>query len=214
VSRFWFGVGFDYIRKNPRAWGSLLWAKFRFFWNGYERANVENFYFHRRFPGVLGLPLPVFGVIAPLGLIGLFLTAHRWRRLWLLYGGVLTYLFTALVFYVLARYRLPVVVFLLPLAGAAVTELWSLGRRRRIAELALSLAALGLIVLFLNMPAAKDTPAGISNYYVRLGRIYDSRGDVTNAEKSYRKALELSAENQDAKQGLESIGARLDKAHR
>jgi len=214
ISRFWLDAGFDYIRENPRAWCSLLWKKFLFFWNGYERANVENFHFHRRFPGVLALPLPVFGIIAPLGLLGMFLTRNRWKKLWLLYGGVAAYLLTALIFYVLARYRLPVVAFLLPFAGAAVWELFALGRGRRVAELALSLSALGLLAFLSNMPAAKDTPGGISNYYVRLGSVYIARGDTANAEESYRKALELNARNEAAKRGLESIRERTDKAQR
>jgi len=205
VSRFWLDAGFAYIREEPRAWCSLLWTKFQFFWNGYERANVENFYFHRRFPGVLAFPLPVFGIIAPLGLLGIFLTRNRWRKLWLLYGGVATYLFTALIFYVLARYRLSIVAFLLPFAGAAVTELYSLGRSRRAAELVLSLAALGLLAFFSNMPAAKDTPGGLANNYARLGRAYVARGDTANAEESYRKALDLNAGNEAATWGLESI---------
>ncbi|MGD1048022.1 MAG: glycosyltransferase family 39 protein, partial [Candidatus Krumholzibacteriaceae bacterium] len=145
VSNFWLRAGLDYIRGNPGAWGALVWRKFLFFWNAYERANVENFYFHRRFPGVLHLPLLTFGIIAPLGLLGIFLTRAAWRRLWLLYGVVATYLLVALLFYVLARYRLPVVVSLIPFAGAAVVELASLARGRRAAELALSIAALAVL---------------------------------------------------------------------
>jgi len=212
ISRFWLDAGLDYIRESPRAWCSLLWIKFLLFWNGYERANVENFYFHRRFPGVLALPLPVFGIIAPLGLLGMFLTRNRWRKLWLLYGGAATYLFTALIFYVLARYRLSVVVFLLPFAGAAVMELYALGRGRRAGELALSLAALGLLAFFSNMPIAKDSRSGLAKYYARLGSVYVARGDTANAEESYRKALEIDARDETARKALESIRGQTNRA--
>jgi len=205
VSNFWLRAGLEYIRGNPRAWASLVWRKFQFFWNAYERANIENFYFHRRFRGILSLPLLTFGVIAPLGLIGVFLTSGRWKRLWLLYGGILAYLFTALVFYVLARYRLSVVVFLIPFAGAAVVELVALARRRRAAELMLSLAALGALVFFSHMTLAKDTPGGISNYHLRAGNAYVARGDTSRAEGEYRKALELNGENEAARRALDKI---------
>ncbi|MCX5754442.1 MAG: glycosyltransferase family 39 protein [Candidatus Krumholzibacteria bacterium] len=205
VSNFWLGAGLDYIRGNPGAWAALVWRKFQFFWNAYERANVENFSFHRRFRGILSLPLLTFGVVAPLGLLGVFLTSGRRRRLLLLYGGIFAYFFTALVFYVLARYRLSVVVFLIPFAGAAVVELVALARGRRVAELALSLAALGALAFFSNRTVARDTPGGISSYHVRAGNAYVARGDTTRAEGEYRKALELNGGNEAAERALEGI---------
>ncbi len=205
ISNFWLGAGLDYIRGNPGAWASLVWRKFQFFWNAYERANVENFHFHRRFRGVLSLPLLTFGVVAPLGLLGLFLTRDRRKKLWLLYGGILAYLCTALAFYVLARYRLSAVVFLMPFAGAAVVELYALARDRRVGELALCLAALATLVFFSNMTVARDTPGGISNYHVRAGNAWIARGDTIQAEEEYRNALKLDEGNEAAKRALESI---------
>jgi hypothetical protein len=205
VSRFWLDAGLDYIRQHPKAWGALLWEKFQFFWNRYERSNVENPTFHRRFPGVLRLPLLTFGVIAPLGLLGVFLTRSRWMRLALLYGGILTYLLTALAFYVLARYRIPAVPFLVAFAGAAVTELVELGRSRRIHELVLSVAALALLAFFSNMTVARDTPHGISGNLTRLGDSYIARRDTMNAEKAYREALELDEGNANARRSLMRI---------
>jgi len=217
VSNFWLGAGLKYIRGNPGAWAALVWRKFQFFWNAYERANVENFYFHRRFRGILSLPLLTFGVVAPLGLLGVFLTRGRWKRLWLLYGGILAYLSTALAFYVLARYRLSAVVFLIPFAGAACVELFTLACGRRVAELALSLAALGTLVFFSNMTVARDTPGGISNYHVRAGNAYVARGDTAAAEEEYRAALKLNEDNEAAGRALENIlrgdapGSRRDQ---
>ncbi len=205
VSSFWVAAGLAYARENPGAWASLLWRKFQFFWNAYERANVENFYFHRRFAGILALPLLTFGVVAPLGLLGVFLTRGRWRKLWLLYGGILAYLATALAFYVLARYRLSVVVFLVPFAGAACVELAALARSRRLAELALSFAALAAIAFFVNVTAARDTPGGVSNYHVRTGNAYIVRGDTTRAAEEYRNARELNGENEAAARALEGL---------
>ncbi|MFA4947596.1 MAG: hypothetical protein WC674_03690, partial [Candidatus Krumholzibacteriia bacterium] len=205
VSNFWLRAGLKYIRWNPGACAALVWRKFQFFWNAYERANVENFNFHRRFRGILLLPLLTFGVVAPLGLLGVFLTGRRRKKLWLLYGGILAYLSTALAFYVLARYRLSVVVFLIPFAGAACVELFALARGRRVAELALSLAALGALVFFSNMTVARDTPGGVSNYHVRAGNAYVARGDTTRAGEEYRKALELNGGNEAAKRALENI---------
>jgi 4-amino-4-deoxy-L-arabinose transferase-like glycosyltransferase len=210
VSKFWFDAGLDYIRRNPGAWATLLWRKFQYFWNRYERSNVENAYFHKRFPGILRFPLLTFGIIAPLALLGIFLTRSRWSRLTLLYGGILTYLLTSLAFYVLARYRIPAVPFLLPFAGAAVAELCAIARSGRHAEFGLSLAALGLLAFFSNMTVARDTPHGTSRDLARLGNAYIARGDTTNAERAYRESLELNAENASAKAGLAKITSSLN----
>ncbi|HSG27189.1 MAG TPA: glycosyltransferase family 39 protein, partial [Candidatus Krumholzibacterium sp.] len=128
VSSFWTRKGLDHIRRFPRRSASLLWQKTLFFWNSYERSNVESLAFHRRFGGILPLRLPGFGFVAPLGLLGIFMTWKDRRRLHLIYGGIITYFTAGLVFYVLARYRLPVIVFLIPMAGAAVASMLKLFR--------------------------------------------------------------------------------------
>ena len=208
VSRFWFRAGLRWAREHPLEWTALAYQKCLFFWNRYERANVENFYFHRRFPGVLTLPLLGFGIVAPLGLLGVFLTRGRSRRLWLLYGGALVYLATAVAFYVTARYRLPALPFLIPFAAAAIVELVDVARRRRFAELALLAAALGVLVLFTNYTVARDTPEGISANLVRLGDAYLSRGDTSRAGAAYLEALARDETSERAKERLLRIGPR------
>jgi len=205
ASRFWLAAGIDYLRGNPRRAAALLWEKCNFFWNNYERANVENFYFHRRFTGVLRLPLLTFGALAPLGLLGIFLTRSRARRLWLLYGGVLACFLGALIFYVVARYRLPAVPFLAVYAGAAVVEILDLAKGRRAAELLLVLAAGAVLVFFTNRQVARDTPFGISTNFVRLGAAYVARGDTTSAVKAFEKAIEVNPRNGVARDALSKL---------
>ncbi len=210
VSRFWFAAGLRWGRDHPAKWSALAWQKFLFFWNRHERANVESFYFHRRFPGVLRLPLLTFGIVAPLALLGMFLSRDRARGLWLLYGGALAYLATAVAFYVTARYRLPAIPFLIPFAAAAVTGLASLARRRSLAELALLAAALGALVIFTNFTVARDTPQGLSANLVRAGDAYLSRGDTLRAGAAYLEALAQDDRSEGAKRGLSRIGPGLE----
>lgn len=208
VSRFWFRKGLEFCTDNPGRWAALTWRKFLFFWNMYERANVENLSFHRRFRGILALPLMSFGVVAPLGLLGIFITRSKWRELWLLYGGILAYLAAALIFYVIARYRLPVVPFLLPFAGTAVTRLLKLLRNRRMGEIVLQLAALVLLFYFCNITVARDTPRGISGNLTRLGNAYIARGDTTKAILAYREAVRISPKNSNVQEKLKKLRQR------
>ncbi|HER43440.1 MAG TPA: tetratricopeptide repeat protein, partial [Candidatus Eisenbacteria bacterium] len=175
------------------------------FWNNHERANVENFAFHRELPGVLGLPLLTFGAVAPLSLLGVFLTRRRARRLWLLYGGIITYFAAAVVFYVLSRYRLPAVPFLLPFMGAGLVELHALLREKRRGEFLLMIAALAALLYFVNMTAAVDTPTGRSAFFTRVGNAYSAEGKRDEAAEAYRKALRIDPRNETAREALDRI---------
>jgi 4-amino-4-deoxy-L-arabinose transferase-like glycosyltransferase len=205
VSRFWFRKGLEYNREHPRRFFDLLAAKAFFFWNKHERANVENFSFHRELPGVLGLPLLTFGAVAPLSLLGIFLARERSRRLWLLYGGVITYFVAAIAFYVLARYRLPVVPFLLPFLGAGLVELYALLRSGRRGEFICMIVALAALLYFVNMTAAVDTPTGRSAFFARVGHAYMVRGERALAVEAYRKAIRIDPQNETARGALERI---------
>lgn len=206
VSRFWLRKGIEFNLENPGRFGRLAATKALFFWNKYERANVENFNFHRGLPGVLGLPIFTFGVVAPLGLIGIFLTRSAWKSLWILYGGVITYFAACVIFYVLARYRLPVVTFLIPFAGAGLVALVSMARKRSLLDLVLSIAALALIYYFINLGVMKDTVTGESSFLTRVGKAYMERGEREEAVDAFRRAVELNRANTRAKASLESMG--------
>ena len=205
VSRFWFRKGLAYNREHPSRFLRLLAAKAFFFWNKHERANVENFSFHRELPGVLGLPLLTFGAAVPLSLLGIFLTRNRAKRLWLLYGGIITYFIAGVAFYVLARYRLPVVPFLLPFLGAGLAELYALLRNRRRGEFICMIVAIAALLYFVNMTAAVDTPTGRSTFFTRVGHAYMMRGDRTAADDAYRKAIRINPQNETAREALEQI---------
>ncbi len=206
VSSFWLRKGIRYGIENPGRWLTLLRRKTVFFWNAHERANVENLYFHRGFGGIIALPLLTFGIVAPLGLLGIFMSREQHAQLWILYGGTLSCFFFALIFYVLARYRLPVMVFLFPFAGAALTGLLKQLRDRRRVEPALMIVALLLIARLVNTPAARDTGAGMAGNYVRLGVVYNGKGDTGKAAEAFREALRLDPSNAAAREGLRLLG--------
>jgi len=208
VSSFWFKEGIKFIRRHPRRELSLLWGKFLFLLNSYERANVENIYFHARFPGLLQLPLLNFGILAPIAVIGIFLTARHRSKLWPLYGGVVTYSLSSLAFYVLARYRLPIVIFLAPFAGAGVIELIKIIRNRERAAVALSAIALPALFYLSNMKVATDSETSIANNLVRLGKVYIKDGDYEKALESFREALEIDPANKTALEGIDLIDGK------
>jgi hypothetical protein len=63
-----------------------------------------------------------FGMLAPLAVMGIFLTVKQWRHLWILYVVILSLAGSVAVFYVFGRYRFPLVPFLALFAGAGIVR--------------------------------------------------------------------------------------------
>ncbi|MEO0086391.1 MAG: glycosyltransferase family 39 protein, partial [candidate division WOR-3 bacterium] len=129
VDRFWMRRGLEFWRREPaRAFGLLL-RKTYLWLSGYEVSNERDIYFARRYfflgvlvmnPGWLKLP---FGIVLPLALAGIWLERGRWRRLLPVYLFLIGYSLSFIAFFVTARFRLPLVPFLLLLAAAGAGRL-------------------------------------------------------------------------------------------
>ncbi|MCK4661147.1 MAG: tetratricopeptide repeat protein, partial [Phycisphaerae bacterium] len=126
VSNFWLAKARAYIKAHPMRWFGLLLYKWMLVWNAYEIPDTESYTLYARFSWLLGMlsGLNHFGVLCPLAGVGLAATARRWRGLWVLYAMILTVAAGVAVFYVLGRYRYPLVPLLAIFAGAGLCELW------------------------------------------------------------------------------------------
>ena len=209
VSGFWTRETLSYIASEPGKSAALTFRKFLYFFNGYERASVESIPFHREFGGIISLPLPGYWFVLSLSLLGIFLTRKRWDRLILIYGGILTYLAAAVIFYVLARYRLPVAVFIIPLAGATVSILLKMIRDRKFFDLGIMAIALFMLFYATGLTIAKDTTYGKATRMVRLGKIYANSGDTEGAIRIWQKALVVDPGHPDAERCLQESGVPL-----
>jgi hypothetical protein len=189
VSSWWSSRALEFIRQNPGFSFWLVLRKLGLFFNHYEVWNIRAYELSRQFSWVLRLPLLSFGIVAPLGLLGLALTAREWRRLTPLYAMLGTYLLSALLIFVLSRYRMPVVPIFIIFAAAALTELFDAVRQRKHALL--GLAAAGLVVaafvVHLNL-----TGSDYSIAHYNLGNKYKDLEKWELAIEQYRHALELA----------------------
>lgn len=123
----WTPYLLESIRAHPTAMPRLLLRKTRFFWQSAEIPHIVNFYLKRPFSPFLRSPL-VFGVVAPLGLVGLVTVFLR--RSHRVAGGpaallalfLATYSASIIMVFVLARFRLPALAVLILFAAAALSE--------------------------------------------------------------------------------------------
>ena len=124
VSNYYFRKGLDFLIFSPGEALFLTTKKFYFFWAGVERSNSKYIQFFWQKFGLGKLPLPGFWFLAPFALTGVVLLWPRRRELSLLYLFTLSYMIGVVVFFVNARFRLPVVPVLILFAAYAICALF------------------------------------------------------------------------------------------
>jgi len=126
VSQYWFRRALADIRTYPGEWLRLMAWKLFLTWNTLELVDGEGLRVHQHFSpllSALGWVL-TFGTLCPLAAIGLWLTRHDWRRLWLLYFMLLAFAGTMTLFILFARYRYPLVPVVVLFAAAGIVGTW------------------------------------------------------------------------------------------
>ncbi|MGB9153050.1 MAG: tetratricopeptide repeat protein [Alphaproteobacteria bacterium] len=197
ISSFWRMKAIDFARANPQREAELLGLKFLAFWNDAERAdNYDAGFIKQNFSSLLNMPLTSFGLIAALAVFAAFGTRGFVRRedkqlYALLPACVFLYMASVLIFYVTDRYRLPAVVFLMPLAGAAVPcamQLWEQRRKRQL----LVAACAGFFFLALALyPMGGAADLSAQNWGT-LTAMYADAGQPEPALDAFQKGLAIS----------------------
>jgi len=138
-------------------YGTLLWRKWDRIWHWVEIPNNENFYYMRREAPVLAwLPVTAW-ILAPLGLAGLVLAWPRRRDLWPLYLVVAATILPMMVFYILGRFRVPLLALLAPYAAFAVVHLIAWLRGGAAMRAVITIAAIGVMLIFWTGRAPSPT---------------------------------------------------------
>jgi tetratricopeptide (TPR) repeat protein len=212
VSEYWAGRARSFIRSHPRQFLSNLARKVFFFWSVYEVPQIEHLRFERRYSWILRIPSPTFGIVCPLGILGIVLSLRRHKEAYLLLLFILAYSATIVVFFVVARYRLPMIPALLVFSGYTVQ--WFVGKISRREYRPVLYAGIGLVGLFLLVHAnfyRIDPMSGFAQSYYRLGLIHEKRSEYPEAIRSYREAVKLDPSLGEAQVNL---GIRLSRERR
>lgn len=192
VSSYWFQRGLDFWAKKPFAATKLYVRKVLLMWNRRELPNlVDQQFFAPVYSWLYRVPIwPGFAILAPIAL------AVAWRErgratLLLLYLAMTTLVTAA--FFVCDRFRLPLVLGVIPLAAAGIDSLVSAAADARSrgasapvhpATVAMLLAAFALV--WLPFPRLQRTQSGMSWY--RVARAQAAAGDSQAARNAYENA--------------------------
>ena len=120
VSSFWTGRALGYITSQPVSWLKLTGRKILLLANRAEMIDTESQESYAEYSAPLWILGWVghFGLLVPMAAFGVIATWPDRRRLWLVHALGLTYAASVVMFFVFARYRYPLVPFLLIFAAA------------------------------------------------------------------------------------------------
>ncbi len=202
TSRFYFRQALAWIKSHPAAFLRLLLRKTLLYLNNFEVPDSYDLGFLARYSFVLRLPLAGFGLAFALGFPGLVLFFRRSLAHLSLAIFFLLFSLSVIAFFVLDRYRLPVVVSLAPFAGALLVKLWQQLRQRHYRKLAarLGLVAASLIPTLYPLQGSRVTTRAQS--LVNLGATYLEQNDTARAVASFLEAIQLQPDLAEAHRNL------------
>jgi tetratricopeptide (TPR) repeat protein len=186
VSRHWMRRARADIAAAPGKWLRLVTVKAALALNRIEIIDTDDIYFNEQYSVVLRVLNAFwnFGLLLPLAAAGIVATRHEARRLVPLYVIVGAGLAGLVVFYVVARYRYPLALFLMPFAGALAE--WAPHSRRETAAL-LGVAAMALGIAWLPATTKREQLA-TSNF--NAAGAFEAQGELARALECYSLSLQ------------------------
>ncbi|MEC8510745.1 MAG: tetratricopeptide repeat protein [Planctomycetota bacterium] len=196
VSAHFTGRALGWVRDEPEAWASHMLWKARLLMANVELANNSDIEFTamRTMP-LLRLSPSRWDLLLGLGLVGLLAGVRRGQRgagVLVLYLGV--YAASIVLFFVSARFRVPLVPILAIGAGYAVTLLMEAVRARDARALAL-LVAPSLLIAGLSNALPENIRRGDAAGLLGLGIAELRRGDAAAAQAHLEEAYSISPTN-------------------
>jgi tetratricopeptide (TPR) repeat protein len=173
ISNYWFSRSVNYIRNQPGEWLRLMGQKLLLTFSAKEVVDTESIEAYSEYSRVLrGFLWLGFGVMLPLAVFGAWQTRNDWRRLWILYAMLAGFSAAVVIFYVVARYRYPLVpiVILFGAAGlAAIPSLWRQPKRHWLPGVIMAVAV-AVPVNFLLPKSDDETMLNVGEELVRTGQ--------------------------------------------
>ncbi len=212
VSQYWTARALSFIRTQPAAWLTLMATKVGLLINATEIMDTESQATHAAWSTPLAVAewIGHFGVLVPLALLGLAVTWRDRQRIGVLIALTVAYAISVVLFYVFARYRYPLVPFLVLFAGAGLAGLPRFARTAPRPVLVGTAAAMALVAAFAHQPIvhAELTQAVMAS---NMGQALWSDGRRTEAIAEYRRAIRLKP---DWAPGHFNLGNALNEAGR
>lgn len=192
VSSYWVGRAWAFITGNPVAWLRLVARKTALLLNASEALDTESqeSYAEWSWPlRVLG-PVTHVGVLLPLAAFGVWVSWPERRRLWAVYVIGLTFAATTVAFYVVARYRFPLVPVLVLFAAVTLVQGVDAWRTRSASSRAVAAIAAAALAAVAQVPLLSPTRSRAITE-TNLGTAFHDDGRFEEAAAHFRRAIQL-----------------------
>lgn len=212
VSDFWRDQALAWIRDEPLDWLKLVARKAALTVNAYEVPDAEDQYFYEKHEPVLALVSQVvhLGIVLPLCAAGLVLGWSRRRDLGVLAVMLVVLCGGVVLFYVMGRYRYPIVPIAIVFAAVAIVQGAALARVRAWKTLAPATLALLVFAVISNWPIySRDSQIGMS--HVNAGAALSTVDRADEALAQYRAALAVDPDTPEAWSNMGVLNGRLGR---
>ncbi|MBN1771657.1 MAG: tetratricopeptide repeat protein, partial [Deltaproteobacteria bacterium] len=193
VSDFWLREAVSEMAAAPGATVRRTLRKLHLLVHQFEVPDNDNLELVAEYSPVLRLPLPGFGLLWPFAVLGT-VVLWRSRRIRVLLCVVLVYAVVPATFFVVARFRLPLVPLLaVPAAGGVLWLGRAFAARRRQAWWAVAALGVGLALCFVRpgwLEALRTR--GLAVAWNNLGAMLLETGDTDRAMDAFERAVELA----------------------
>jgi tetratricopeptide (TPR) repeat protein len=210
VSNYWTRQALAFIRGNPWEWIKLETRKLVLLANRTELIDTESQESYEEWSPVLHIAARVahFGILLPIAVLGLIVGWPDRRRLWPIYLMAITYAASVVLFYVSARYRLPLVPFLMLFASIALSLLPNFVRSAGRAAVAATAVVVIALAIFTNWPL---WPTGLMRAVTEnnLGNTLQTDKRFREAEAHYKRAIEIRPDYTPAYVNLAQLYANM-----
>lgn len=146
-----------------------------------------------------------FGLIAPLALVGIILSHKNSKHVLLLEIFLVVYMLSVVLFFVTARYRVPVIPVLILFSAYATDRFVYMIKKKNTSELVKCLLVFLIILIPVNLeiPGYSSENPGQAHY--ALGSVYSEKGDEVRAVEEFEKAIRYNPNLAEAYVNLGSI---------
>jgi len=209
VSKYWSEKAWDFIQKKPAKFFELCIRKLVLFFDSREISDIEDYQFSGLFNPFLKIPWPNFSLLGPLFFLGLALGYKKLRHLPLILVWVGGYLVGMMAFFVNARYRLPLLPVMIPVAAFGAERFCADFIEGRWKQWALSLAVLAA---GFGLTRFHLVGTNFSRDYVNAADAWVEKEQIVRALPLYQKAMEIDPENTKAVLGMAVALTKLGRA--
>jgi Tfp pilus assembly protein PilF len=192
ISNFYYLRGISWMESHPLDWLKLTLKKSLLYFQSYEISDQRNIYFFSSQSKILKYLIWLgFGIVAPLGILGIIFTYKHSKESRVITWFIITYSISFILFFVTARFRMPIVPGLIIFTSVVPVRIYEWLRDRYYRNVII--VFVGAVILF---SLCWWNPYGYSRAvdaqtYFSLGNAYLKLKKYSEARRSFQSTLKL-----------------------